>query len=146
MELHQDPSHQVCHERERLPGPISLNHLSEETPIEPQALTSEVADPLVPTNERGSSVPHSPHLSPQKLTLKKFNGDLTRWMTFWDTYVLAVHNNLVLTIIDKFSYVTSLLESTASEAVAGLTLMSANYEEAVSISIFKQRLVTNNRL
>lgn len=44
----------------------------------------------------------------------------------------AVHNNPTLTSIDKFNYLKSLLESQASEAVSGLTLTSANYEEAIS--------------
>ena len=36
------------------------------------------------------------------------------------------------TNIDKFSYLILLLESTAAEAIAGLKLTSANYEEAVA--------------
>ena len=53
-------------------------------------------------------------------------------MTFWDTFESAVHNNPTLTSIDKFNYLNSLLESTASEAISGLTLTSANYEEAIA--------------
>lgn len=75
---------------------------------------------------------HSPQVKLPKLSLRKFDGDLTKWMTFWDTFESAVHNNCALTSIDKFSYLTSVLESTASEAVAGLTLTSANYKEAVA--------------
>ena len=66
------------------------------------------------------------------LSLKRFNGDLTKWMTFWDTFESAVHNNPTLSSIDKFNYLNSLLESAAAEAIAGLTLMSANYEEAIA--------------
>ena len=36
-------------------------------------------------------------------------------------------------MIDKFNYFNSLLDWTAAEAVAGLTLTSANYGEAVAI-------------
>ena len=35
--------------------------------------------------------------------------------------------------IDKFTYLRSLLEHTASEAISGLTLTTANYTEAVDI-------------
>lgn len=38
----------------------------------------------------------------------------------------------LLGFIDKFSYLHSLLDSIASDAIAGLTLTSANYEEAIS--------------
>ena len=53
-------------------------------------------------------------------------------MTFWDTFESVVHNNPTLTSIDKFNYLNSLLESAAAEAIAGLTLTSANYEEATA--------------
>lgn len=67
-----------------------------------------------------------------KLTIKKFNGDLTRWVTFWDSFNSSIHANPALSSIDKFNYLISLLESTASEAIAGLALTSANYDEAIS--------------
>ena len=67
------------------------------------------------------------------MSLKRFNGDLAKWITFWDTYESTVHENPSLTSIDKFNYLSSLLESTAAEAISGLTRSSANYEEAVAI-------------
>ena len=76
---------------------------------------------------------HSLRVKLPNLSLKRFNGDLTKWMTFWDTFESAVHNNPTLSSIDKFNYLNSLLESAAAaEAIAGLTLMSANYEEAIA--------------
>ena len=77
-------------------------------------------------------LPYSPHIKLPELLLKKFNGKPTRWMTFWDTFKPAVHKNPALTMINKFSYLNSLLESTASEAIAGVTLTPANYDEAVA--------------
>ena len=90
-----------------------------------------------PTSERDSGLseivsPRPTHIKLPKLSLKRFNGDLTRWTTFWDTFESAVHNNPTLSDIDKFNYLVSLLESTAAEAIAGLTLTAANYEEAVT--------------
>ena len=38
-----------------------------------------------------------------------------------------------LATIDKFNYLNSLLEKTASEAIAGLAITNANYEEAITI-------------
>ena len=88
-----------------------------------------------PTDARSSSVdllPYSPHIKLPKLLLKKFSGELTRWMTFWNTFKSAVHKNPVLTNIDKFSYLNLLLESTASETLPGLTLTSSNYNGEVA--------------
>jgi hypothetical protein len=68
-----------------------------------------------------------------KLVLKRFNGDLTKWATFWDSFESSVHNNSSLSDVDKFNYLNAQLEGRASEAVAGLKLTSANYGEAIAI-------------
>ena len=68
-----------------------------------------------------------------KLTLRPFNGERTQWTTFWESYESAIHLNKDLSDIDKFNYLNSLLERTAREAIAGLALSSANYNEAVAI-------------
>ena len=45
-----------------------------------------------------------------KLTLKSFDGDITQWIGFWDSFKLAIHDNTGLSDIDKFTYLRSLLE------------------------------------
>ena len=55
-----------------------------------------------------------------KLELKRFNGELTAWTPFWDSFGLAVHNSTELSAVDKFNYLRSLLEPAAA-AIAGLT-------------------------
>ena len=47
---------------------------------------------------------HSPRVKVPKLSLKRFNGDLTKWTTICDTFKSAVHDNPTLTSIDKFNY------------------------------------------
>ena len=49
-----------------------------------------------------------------------------------------IHKNSKLATIDKFNYLNSLLDKNASEAIAGLAITKANYEEA--IAILKSRL------
>ena len=72
-----------------------------------------------------------------KLTLKKFDGDVTAWTSFWDSFESSIHFNTDLTDIDKFNYLRSLLELSALESIAGLTLFdqlhgsSGNSEEEV---------------
>ena len=36
-----------------------------------------------------------------KLTLRSFNGKITMWTTFWDSFESAIHNNTDLSDIDK---------------------------------------------
>lgn len=73
-----------------------------------------------------------PQVRLPKLSIKRFNGDLTKWVTFWDSFNSSIHTNPVLSSVDKFNYLTSLLESSAAEAIAGLTLTTENYDEAIA--------------
>ena len=99
---------------------------------------------LKSSNPRNSSHPREPSDTPNprdsahraklpKLTLKSFNGDITTWSSFWDSYNSAIHQNPELSDIDKFNYLKSLLEKSAADAIAGLALTTANYGEAMSI-------------
>ena len=65
-----------------------------------------------------------------KLTLQSFDGELTSWTPFWDAFKAAVHDNGVLSDIDKFNYLRGLLQGSA---ISGLALTAANYREPVSI-------------
>ena len=66
-----------------------------------------------------------------RLTLHKFDGEITKWNAFWDSYDSAVHSNRDLSEIEKFTYLKSLLERSAKEAIDGLSLSVANYKQAV---------------
>ena len=68
-----------------------------------------------------------------KLDLPVFKGDITEWTTFWDMYESAVHSNSNLSSVQKFTYLRTLLSHSAKDAIAGLTLSDANYDEAVKI-------------
>ena len=57
-----------------------------------------------------------------KIELPKFNGDISKWQTFWDQFESAVHNQVNLSDVDKFSYLRSLLNASASECISGLAL------------------------
>ena len=76
---------------------------------------------------------HITNMKLPKLSLKRFNGEVTKWPTFWDAFESSIDSNPGLSGIDKFNYLKSLLEGPASEAVSGLKLTAANYAEAVSI-------------
>ena len=45
----------------------------------------------------------------------------------------SIYSSKALTDVDKFNYLRSLLERTTHDAIAGLTLSSANYQEAIEI-------------
>ena len=68
-----------------------------------------------------------------KLTIKAFNGKLTAWTPFWDSFKSAIHDNPELSKVDKFNYLRSMVTHGALEAISGLTLTGANYDEAIEI-------------
>lgn len=78
---------------------------------------------------------HSPgsHMKLPKLSIKPFNGDLTAWTPFWESYGSAIHNNPALTDTEKFNYLRSLLERPALDVISGVSLTAPNYKEAISV-------------
>ena len=68
-----------------------------------------------------------------KLILPNFKGETTKWQSFWDSFKSAVHENTTLSPVEKFNYLISLLEGTASRTIQGLTLTEANYHSAIEL-------------
>ena len=65
--------------------------------------------------------------------LPKFNGELTKFKSFWDSFDSAVNKNADLSSVDKFNYLHGLLEGQAVRAIQGITLSESNYQAAVEI-------------
>ena len=65
--------------------------------------------------------------------MKKFDGEVSTWPTFWDAFESSIHKNPKLAPIDKFNYLNSLLMKPALDAISGLSLTASNYEEAIAI-------------
>ena len=98
------------------------------SPLSTGSLDGHSPTSLVPA----VSTTSHPQVKLPKLSIKKFNGDVTKWVTFWDSYNSSIHSNSSLSSIDKFNYLVSLVESSAAEAITGLTITAANYEEAIA--------------
>ena len=83
------------------------------------------------------------------LSLKTFNGDLTTWTAFWDTFEFSIHNYPDLSAIDRFNYLTSLLKQ-SREYPAAAALFSNNSSPACSYcdqphSSSSCQMMTNHR-
>jgi len=80
-----------------------------------------------------------------KINLQTFNGDVTRFSSFWQSFEFAVHNNTDVPKISKLYYLFSILEGAAYHAVEGLQLQEENYDHVVQIlkSLFgkKQQII-----
>ena len=80
-----------------------------------------------------ASVPGTARAHLPKLCLAKFKGDVTGWVSFWDSFKSAVHENNDISKIEKFNYLNSLLEGTAALTIEGLTLTADNYDSAIEL-------------
>ena len=116
---------------------VQINRALTVTPTATLAIARAVAVPTDRTGtepeDRTGTHTHETKVKLPKLSLPRFNGDLMKWPTFWDSYESAIHKNDQLTDVDKFNYLRSLLERTALDAISGLTLSAVNYREAVEI-------------
>ena len=72
------------------------------------------------------------HVKLPTLELPKFDGDISKWETFWDSFRSTVDENETLSDVDKFSYLKSFLSKSAADALEGYAVTSANYSEAVT--------------
>ena len=68
-----------------------------------------------------------------KINLPKFDGDITRFIHFWQSFECAVHRNDSIPIINKLNYLFSLLEGPAYRAVEGLEFQERNYENVIDV-------------
>ncbi|XP_011404377.1 PREDICTED: uncharacterized protein LOC105312992 [Amphimedon queenslandica] len=75
----------------------------------------------------------SPKIKLPELSMKRFDGDMSQWMSFWDSFSSSVHENSTLSDVEKLNYLSSMLSGTAAEAIAGLSITSSNYGKAVAI-------------
>lgn len=73
------------------------------------------------------------HAKLPRLSLKYFSGEPSQWLTFWDSFRSAVHENPELHNIDKFNYLKSLLKGSAAATIAGLPLTDDNYKSAIEL-------------
>ena len=79
-----------------------------------------------------ATTPATSRVKLPKLKLRLLGGKLTQWTSFWESFEAAVHNNPDLTPVEKFNHLASVLERSAHEAICGLSLTAANYDEAIA--------------
>ena len=77
--------------------------------------------------------PHQPTVvKPKlpKLTLERFKGDVTTFQSFLKQFNSTIHENPSIPRTDKFKHLKALLEGPATRVIQGLTLTTANYDQA----------------
>ncbi|GFY44580.1 uncharacterized protein TNIN_435861 [Trichonephila inaurata madagascariensis] len=66
-----------------------------------------------------------------KYHITRFYGDdASKWLTFWNSFETAVHNNESLNNVDKFNYLKAHLGGSALNTVEGFPISAKTYDEA----------------
>nr|XP_042908429.1 uncharacterized protein LOC122271415 [Parasteatoda tepidariorum] len=68
-----------------------------------------------------------------KLSIPKYYGELKQWLTFWNSFESAIHNNDSLDKIDKFNYLKAHLGGTALNTIEGFSISEETYDTAVKL-------------
>ena len=71
------------------------------------------------------------HLKLPKLLLPKFDEGVLKFRNFWDQFEAAVHNNDNVPVLQKLTYLRSVLEGIAYRTIEGFEVTSANYHHTV---------------
>ena len=78
-----------------------------------------------------------------KLSLPVFSGNVIEWQTFWDQFSATV-DSTDLPVVSKFTYLRSLLDGEAKQAIEGLSITNDHYKTAWSI--LKERYGRKKRI
>ena len=103
-----------------------------------------------PTKGEANTLPTSTksNVKLPRLEIVKFNGEYTKWQTFYDSFQAAVDNNNTLSNVEKFNYLRSYLANDAYNCVAGLSLTNENYVQALNLLKErygnKQKIITSH--
>ncbi|GFY44872.1 uncharacterized protein TNIN_269661 [Trichonephila inaurata madagascariensis] len=67
-----------------------------------------------------------------KYHITRFYGDdASKWLTFWNSFETAVHNNEYLNKVDKFNYLKAHLGGSVLNTIEGFPISAKAYDEAV---------------
>ncbi|XP_076645559.1 uncharacterized protein LOC143355009 [Halictus rubicundus] len=90
------------------------------------------AGPSTSITNSATPVPSDPHPATRLPVIKlpSFDGNLTEWIRFRDTFSSLVHDSERLTDIDRFNYLVSALSGSAARSIESFSVSAANYKLA----------------
>ncbi|XP_033212150.1 uncharacterized protein LOC117169753 [Belonocnema kinseyi] len=84
-----------------------------------------------------------------QIELPKFNGELSEWLGFRDTFESLIHNNQEITQIEKFHYLNAALKDSAAQVIESLEFSAINYKvawDALCSRFNNKRLLIQNHI
>jgi len=85
------------------------------------------------TNGQDHQGTQSSQIKLPPINLPEFNGNMTAWVSFRDTFCALVHNNRVLDNVTRLNYLKLSLKGDASLIISSIELSAANYRTAWGI-------------
>ncbi|KAL3110983.1 hypothetical protein niasHT_017156 [Heterodera trifolii] len=68
-----------------------------------------------------------------KTELKRFDGNPSQWIPFWDYFRTIIHEDSHVPKIEKFSYLDSCIEGKASAIIQGIPISESGYDDAIDL-------------
>lgn len=124
---------------------------------EAQANHETILSEIIPTPSRQSLNLNETHMSQDarsnrnlpRINLPHFNGQITNWPKFRDAFTSIIHNDALLSKMEKFHYLVSSLVGTASAVISTLPLIEDNYDiawKALNETFDNKRMLASNYL
>nr|CAD2149222.1 unnamed protein product [Meloidogyne enterolobii] len=72
-----------------------------------------------------------------QVQLRRFDGNIENWCSFWETYRVLIHEDNSLSHVEKFNILESILDNEAKELLGGLQMTSDGYNTAIDLLLAK---------
>lgn len=79
-----------------------------------------------------ASTPDKTGVKLPKITVPTFDGNVSNWCSFWEQFVVIVHDRATLSKTEKLAYLKRALDGTSKQVIEGLSSSGDQYDEAVS--------------
>lgn len=108
-----------------------------------RTLNASTTTPVIHQNVAATTIlASSPRLPELKIDI--FNGELQKWMSFWEQFEGTIHRNTAISVTDKFHYLRKYLAGDAAATIAGFPTTESSYNDA--ISMLQQRFGDKQRI
>uniref|UniRef100_A0A914MID3 CCHC-type domain-containing protein n=1 Tax=Meloidogyne incognita TaxID=6306 RepID=A0A914MID3_MELIC len=90
------------------------------------------------TNEsQTSSKVETKRLQRPAIQLRRFDGSIENWCSFWETFRVLIHEDNTLSHVEKFNILESILDNEAKDLLGGLQMTNDGYNTAVDLLLAK---------
>uniref|UniRef100_A0A915NSC8 Uncharacterized protein n=1 Tax=Meloidogyne floridensis TaxID=298350 RepID=A0A915NSC8_9BILA len=71
------------------------------------------------------------------IQLRRFDGSIENWCSFWETFRVLIHEDNALSHVEKFNILESILDNEAKDLLGGLQMTNDGYNTAIDLLLAK---------